>query len=86
MQRGIALQLVRVMTPDRLDLGDEDVLRAGSHGAGFAVGTDARSIPRPAHLRYGVGTAQRDRLTPDDVISTWPLRRLRRFLRKEGAG
>ncbi len=69
--------------PDRLDLGDEDVLRARDHGAKFAVDTDAHSIPQLAYLRYGVGTAQRGWLTPDDVINTWPLRRLRRFLRKD---
>ncbi|WP_324790350.1 DNA polymerase/3'-5' exonuclease PolX [Streptomyces sp. H51] len=69
--------------PDRLDLGDEDILRARDHGAKFAVDTDAHSIPQLACLRYGVGTAQRGWLTPDDVINTWPLRRLRRFLRKD---
>ncbi|GEB57442.1 hypothetical protein GCM10017674_80710 [Streptomyces gardneri] len=69
--------------PDRVDLGDEDTLRARSHGVKFAIGTDAHSIPQLAQLRYGVGTAQRGWLTPDDVINTWPLRRLRRFLRKD---
>lgn len=68
--------------PDRLDLGDEDILRARSHGAKFAIDTDAHSIPQLAYLRYGVGTAQRGWLTPDDVINAWPLRRLSRFLRK----
>jgi DNA polymerase (family 10) len=29
-----------------------------------------------------VGTAQRGWLTKEDVINTWPLRRLRSFLRK----
>ncbi|MFE1248624.1 DNA polymerase/3'-5' exonuclease PolX [Streptomyces sp. NPDC058735] len=72
--------------PDRLDLGDEDILRAKGHGAKFAVDTDAHSIPQLAYLRYGVGTAQRGWLTPDDVINTWPLGRLRRFLRKDRAG
>ncbi|GAB2909302.1 DNA polymerase/3'-5' exonuclease PolX [Streptomyces heilongjiangensis] len=70
--------------PDRLDLGDEDILRARHHGVRFAVDTDAHSIPQLAYLRYGVGTAQRGWLTPDDVINTWPLRRLRRFLAKDG--
>ncbi|GGS02790.1 DNA polymerase/3'-5' exonuclease PolX [Streptomyces humidus] len=68
--------------PDRLDLGDEDILRARSHGAKFAIDTDAHSVPTLAYLRYGIGTAQRGWLTPDDVINTWPLRRLRGFLRK----
>ncbi|MFB7210576.1 DNA polymerase/3'-5' exonuclease PolX [Streptomyces sp. NPDC056255] len=72
--------------PDRLDLGDEDILRARSHGAKFAIDTDAHSIPQLACLRYGVGTAQRGWLTPDDVINTWPPRRLRRFLRKGRSG
>ena len=35
-------------------------------------------------LRYGVGTAQRGWLSADDVINTWPLARLREFLRKPG--
>ncbi|MFD5748222.1 DNA polymerase/3'-5' exonuclease PolX [Streptomyces sp. NPDC127033] len=70
--------------PDRLDLGDEDILRARSHGARFSIATDAHSIPQLACLRYGTGTAQRGWCTPDDVINTWPLRRLRRFLRKDG--
>ncbi|MEU2734793.1 DNA polymerase/3'-5' exonuclease PolX [Streptomyces sp. NPDC007095] len=72
--------------PDRLDLGDEDILRARSHGAKFAIATDAHSIPQLGYLRYGIGTAQRGWLTPDEVINTWPLRRLRRFLRKDRAG
>ncbi|GHE01961.1 DNA polymerase/3'-5' exonuclease PolX [Streptomyces alanosinicus] len=68
--------------PDRLDLGDEDILRAREHGVRFAVNTDAHAVPHLAYLRYGVGIAQRGWLTPDDVINTWPLTRLRRFLRK----
>ncbi|MFJ2735785.1 DNA polymerase/3'-5' exonuclease PolX [Streptomyces sp. NPDC087317] len=71
--------------PDRVDLGDEDILRARSHGVKFAVDSDAHSLLHLAYLRYGIGTAQRGWLTPDDVINTWPLRRLRGFLRKDGA-
>ncbi|MGI5141174.1 MULTISPECIES: DNA polymerase/3'-5' exonuclease PolX [unclassified Streptomyces] len=68
--------------PDRLDLCDEDILRARELGAKFAVNSDAHSVLHLGLLRYGVGTAQRGWLTPDDVINTWPLRSLRRFLRK----
>ncbi|MGW1106839.1 DNA polymerase/3'-5' exonuclease PolX [Streptomyces sp. NPDC002540] len=71
--------------PDRLDLGDEDILLARSHGAKFAIDTDAHSVLHLAYLRYGLGAAQRGWLTSEDVINTWPLRRLRRFLRKERA-
>ncbi|MDO0917197.1 DNA polymerase/3'-5' exonuclease PolX [Streptomyces sp. DT2A-34] len=66
--------------PDRLDLRDEDILRARRHGVKFAVDSDAHAVIHLANLRYGVGTAQRGWLTKDDVINTWPLTRLRRFL------
>lgn len=72
--------------PDRLDLCDEDILRAKEHGVRFAVNTDAHSVLHLAHLRYGVATAQRGWLTAEDVINTWPLRRLRQFLRKGRSG
>ncbi|MEU6668861.1 DNA polymerase/3'-5' exonuclease PolX [Streptomyces sp. NPDC046727] len=70
--------------PDRLDLCDEDILRAREHGVKFAVNTDAHSVPHLGQLRYGVGTAQRGWLTKEDVINTWTLTRLRAFLRKGG--
>ncbi len=66
--------------PNRLDLDDEDILRARRHGVKFAVNTDAHSTPDLAYLRFGVGTAQRGWLTADDVINTWPLPRLLRYL------
>lgn len=69
--------------PDRLDLRDEDILRARKHGVKFAVDSDAHAVVHLAHMRYGVGTAQRGWLTKDDVINTWPETRLRRFLRKK---
>ncbi|MEV6671984.1 DNA polymerase/3'-5' exonuclease PolX [Streptomyces sp. NPDC051162] len=67
--------------PERLDLCDEDILRAKRYGVAFAVNTDAHATTHLPYMRYGVGTAQRGWLTKDDVINTWPLQRLRRFLR-----
>ncbi|MGK5636749.1 DNA polymerase/3'-5' exonuclease PolX [Streptomyces sp. URMC 126] len=68
--------------PERLDLCDEDILRARRHGVKFAVSTDAHAVTHLSYLRFGVGTAQRGGLTPDDVVNAWPLQRLRRFLRE----
>ncbi|MGW0878485.1 DNA polymerase/3'-5' exonuclease PolX [Streptomyces sp. NPDC002671] len=68
--------------PERLDLRDEDILRARRHGVKFAIDSDAHATPHLANMRYGVGTAQRGWLTKDDVINTWPEARLRRFLHK----
>jgi len=67
--------------PDRLDLSGELVLRAKQHGVKFAVNTDSHSTVHLGFLRFGVGQAQRGWLTPDDVITAWPLTRLRSFLR-----
>jgi DNA polymerase (family 10) len=68
--------------PDRLDLRDEHIMWARRHGVKFAIDSDAHSVLHLANIRFGVGTAQRGWLTADDVINTWPLRRLRTFLRK----
>jgi DNA polymerase (family 10) len=67
--------------PERLDLGDEDILRAKRHGVLFAIDSDAHSTTHLPYMRYGVGTAQRGWLTKDDVVNTWPPAKLRRFLR-----
>ncbi|WP_329493994.1 DNA polymerase/3'-5' exonuclease PolX [Kitasatospora herbaricolor] len=68
--------------PRRLDLRDEHVRRARSLGVRFAIDSDAHSTRELANPRYGIGTAQRGGLTPEDVINTWTWQRLKRFLRK----
>ncbi|MEU8841042.1 DNA polymerase/3'-5' exonuclease PolX [Streptomyces roseus] len=71
--------------PERLDLGDEDILRAKRYGVKFAVNSDAHATTHLPYLRYGVGTAQRGWLTKDDLINTWPWTRLHRFLEAKRA-
>lgn len=71
--------------PERLDLCDEDILRARRHGVRFAVNSDAHATTHLPYVRYGVGTAQRGWLTKEDVVNTWPWTRLRRFLQGKGA-
>ncbi|THA27400.1 DNA polymerase/3'-5' exonuclease PolX [Streptomyces sp. RKND-216] len=70
--------------PNRLDLNDENILRAKRHGVKFAIDTDAHSVRDLEYHRFGVGTAQRGWLTAEDVINTWPLPRLLRHL--DGTG
>jgi DNA polymerase (family X) len=70
--------------PERLDLPSDLIRAARDVGVKFAIDTDSHATGHLAFLRYGVGTAQRGWLTPDDVINTWPLDRLREFLRKKG--
>jgi len=68
--------------PNRLDLPSAHIRAAKDAGVKFAVDSDAHFPGGLDYLRYGVGTAQRGWLTPGDVINTWPLPRLREFLRK----
>jgi DNA polymerase (family X) len=69
-------------SPERLDLPGEHIRAARDAGVKFAIDTDAHSVTHLANMPYGVGTAQRGWLTPDDVINTWPLDRLLEFLDK----
>ncbi len=69
-------------SPERLDLPGEHIRAAREAGVKFAIDTDAHAIGHLGNMKYGVGTAQRGWLTPDDVINTWPLERLLEFLRK----
>jgi DNA polymerase (family 10) len=66
--------------PDRLDLPADLIRRALRYGVKFSIDSDAHATGHLANLRYGVGTAQRGWLTPDDVVNTWPLDRLRGYL------
>ena len=68
--------------PDRLDLRDEHVSWARRHGARFAIDTDSHAVGHLDAMRYGVATAQRGWLGPDDVINAWPVTKLLAFLRK----
>jgi DNA polymerase (family 10) len=71
--------------PDRLDLDDELIRRARAAGVKLAISTDAHAVTHFANIRFGVATAQRGWAGPTDVINTWPLARLRRFLAKSRA-
>ena len=68
--------------PDRLDINDELVRRAREHGVVFAIDTDSHAVGHLDYIRYGVAVAQRGWVSADEVINTWPLKRLRRFLAK----
>jgi DNA polymerase (family 10) len=69
-------------SPQRLDLPSDHIKAARDAGVKFAIDSDAHSVPNLANMPYGAGAAQRGWLTPDDVINTWPLARLKGFLGK----
>ncbi len=56
--------------PNRLDLGDESILKARRHGLKFAIDTDSHRAGHMELMRYGIGTARRGWLEKKDVINT----------------
>ena len=66
--------------PDRLDLADENVLKAKrEYGLKFSIGSDSHSKSQLGFIRYGVGTAKRGWLTKEEIVNTYPLSRLKKF-------
>ena len=66
--------------PLRLDLRDTHVRLAVGAGCLVAINTDAHSPEDFDLLRYGLLTARRGRLGPDQCINTWPADRLHEWL------
>lgn len=68
--------------PDRLDLNDENIIKAKSYGLRFAIDTDAHRTYHMDYMRYGVGTARRGWLRKEDVINTYPIEKLLKVFNK----
>jgi DNA polymerase (family 10) len=80
---GIALELNAY--PDRLDLRDIHCRAAKEAGVKISIDTDAHADLQLTAMRYGIMTAKRGWLEPADVINTWSLANLKRFLAKRRA-
>jgi DNA polymerase (family 10) len=70
--------------PDRLDLKDSHCRAAKAAGVRVCINTDSHAEAQMSNMRFGVATARRGWLEPADVINTYPLARLKRFLSKRG--
>ncbi len=81
---GVALEINS--QPDRLDLSDVHARLAKEKGAVMVIDSDAHSVATLDLVRYGVFVARRAGLEKKDVLNTLPHERLRRALRKGGAG
>jgi DNA polymerase (family 10) len=62
--------------PTRLDLNDVHARRARDLGALIAVDTDTHMLDHLDAIELGVATARRAWLTKDQIVNTWPLKRL----------
>ncbi len=68
--------------PDRLDLNDENILKAREYGLKFSIDTDSHSASNFKFIRYGIGTAKRGWLRKEDVINTLPYEKLMKIFRR----
>ena len=77
---GVAMEINSY--PDRLDLRDVHARRAKELGVKVVINTDAHDCDHLRLITYGVATARRGWLEPDDVLNTLPLKELRTRLRR----
>jgi len=66
--------------PDRLDLNDLHARLGKEKGVKFVLGTDAHSLTHLDFMQYGVATARRGWLEKKDVLNTYSLKEIERFL------
>ncbi len=69
-------------SPERLDLGDEQLRVATRHAARLAFGSDSHGPGHLANMRFSVATAGRGWIGPEQVVNTLPAAGLDRFLAK----
>ena len=65
--------------PTRMDVTGPQARKAKEAGCVLAIDTDAHASGALAAMRFGVGSARRGWLTPEDVVNAWPLDRVRTF-------
>ena len=68
VRRGVWLEINA--SPERLDLHGTLIRTARAKGAKFTISTDAHHPKHLASMRYGVVTARRGWLGPDDILNT----------------
>ncbi|HEX6676423.1 MAG TPA: DNA polymerase/3'-5' exonuclease PolX [Actinomycetes bacterium] len=69
-------------SPERLDLGDEQVRLALRLGATLSFGSDSHGPGHLGYMRFAAATAARGWAGPDRVLNALPPAELRRFLAK----
>jgi DNA polymerase (family 10) len=79
---GVALEINA--HPSRLDLEDVHAKRAIELGIKLSINTDAHSAEDMDLMHFGVSTARRGWVEPNDVINTWSATRLIKWLKSRG--
>ncbi len=67
--------------PERLDLGDVNILAAKQAGVKMVINTDAHHIDQLRYLPLGVAQARRGWAEKADIINAWPVAKMLGFLK-----
>lgn len=68
--------------PERLDLNDINCRKAKEKRVKITISTDAHNINHYFWMNFGIATAKRGWLEPNDVINTLPLNKLKKFFKR----
>jgi DNA polymerase (family 10) len=68
--------------PERLDLNAGNLRAATKVGLKIAINTDAHRTSELDNMQFGIFQARRGWLTSDDVINTYPLKKLMKHIKK----
>lgn len=71
-------------SPYRLDLDDILARRAKEMGVKLTISTDAHRPAELANMRYGVAMARRGWISAEDVVNTWPLKKMLDWVKERG--
>ncbi len=80
-ETGIALEINSF--PTRLDLKDTNIRKAIQKGVKLVINTDSHHQDHLQLMRFGIGQARRGWATKNDIINTWPIKKLLDFFKKE---
>jgi DNA polymerase (family 10) len=80
VKRGVRFEINA--SPERLDLNGNLTRAAKSRGAKFTISTDAHHPKHLHNMGYGVLTARRGWLGPDDVLNTLPAEKFQQAINK----
>lgn len=79
-EKNIALEINA--QPERLDIDDRYIKEGIKYGVKFTIGTDAHAYESFDFIIYGVGKARRGWAKKEDVINTYSLNKLKKWLNK----
>ncbi|HPD18507.1 MAG TPA: PHP domain-containing protein, partial [Candidatus Goldiibacteriota bacterium] len=68
--------------PERLDIADVYIKEAVKYGVKFTIGTDSHTCESFDYMIYGVGKARRGWLQKENVINTYTVDKLKKWMNK----